>query len=197
MSEIVCDADGQEFVLNTAGRTGSGSTLTPFGGSSLRSALGRMASVRGIVEDGANRDALVQGLVDIGLVSSGRAQSLTQEEVRELASDAFASGAFTLLPYERSLRPICDIHVAEPAEQLTEGMEEEEEVRATHTLELELVDEDDEPVANEPYRVELPGGDIVEGRLNAQGRALLTGIRDSGNCKVTFPRLDESAWAPG
>lgn len=196
MSEIVTDGEGQEFVLSTSGGTGSGRTLTPFGGSSLRSALGRVASVRGIVDDDANRSALVQGLVELGVVSSGRAQGLSREEVRTLAGDAFASGAFTLLPYERSLRPICDIDSSEPAEPLTEGMEEEE-VQATHTLELELVDEDDEPVANEPYRVELPDGEVVQGRLNAQGRALLTGILASGNCRVTFPRLDESVWGPG
>lgn len=122
--------------------------------------------------------------------------SLTHEEVRALSEEAFASGAISLVPYERNLRPICDINSAEPAEVLSEGLEPEEDLRVTHTLELELVDEDDQPVANEAYQVELPGGEVVQGRLNGQGKALLTGIRDAGNCKVTFPRLDESAWVP-
>ncbi|MEX1368081.1 MAG: hypothetical protein AB1Z98_33435 [Nannocystaceae bacterium] len=196
MSKIVSDGQGQQFVLRTQGGSRSSSSHSPFGGQSLRGALGRAASIRGVADDPGNRQALTEALVEIGAISPGRAVSLSQEEVRVMAEVALSSGAITLVPHERSLRPVCDIEKIAPAEELADGLVEEE-VHATHTLELELVDEDDEPVANEPYRVELPGGDIVNGRLNAQGRALLTGIRDSGNCKVTFPRLDESVWAPG
>lgn len=194
MSEIVTDAEGQTFEVHIS--RGSGTTLTPFGGWSLRNALGRAASVRDILDDDGNRSALTRALVEARMVSPGEAQSLTHRDVRAMAEEAFSSGTFGLSPYRRNLRPVCDINATAPAEQLADELEEVQEARATHTLELELVDDDDEPVAGEPYRVELPSGEVVQGRLNAQGRALLTNIAESGNCTVTFPRLDESAWAP-
>jgi hypothetical protein len=51
-------------------------------------------------------------------------------------------------------------------------------------------------VAGEPFRVELPGGQIREGRLDARGVALLTGIVDAGTCLVNFPRWDKDCWKP-
>lgn len=56
-------------------------------------------------------------------------------------------------------------------------------------LELELLDDQDQPVANEPYRVTCPDGAIREGALGKNGRARLEGITP-GTCRVTFPKLD-------
>jgi hypothetical protein len=195
VGDTVQDEEGQEFVLDTRGRLGEWAL---FGGHSLRTVLGLAASTRSVLAHPRNRNALARAMVEIRACSEGEATSLTLEELRPMVEAAMSSGAVSLVPYERSLRPpICDIEKIERAESLTEGMTEEEEVLATHILEIELVDEEDEPVANELYRVELPDGDIVQGRLNELGKALLTGIESSGNCKVSFPRLDESLWAPG
>jgi type VI secretion system secreted protein VgrG len=61
-------------------------------------------------------------------------------------------------------------------------------------IEIELIDDDDLPVAGEPYRVTLPDGSTVaEGTTDEKGRAKITNI-DPGTCRVTFPRLDKSAW---
>jgi len=62
----------------------------------------------------------------------------------------------------------------------------------THFLELELLSEDDppEPIAFAKYVVELPNGSVVEGYLNAEGKARLDGI-PPGECKVTFPEYAE------
>lgn len=60
-------------------------------------------------------------------------------------------------------------------------------------IEIELLDEENQPVPGEGYRIELPNGSVVEGALNSKGRARHDGIRP-GNCKITFPNLDKEAW---
>jgi hypothetical protein len=60
-------------------------------------------------------------------------------------------------------------------------------------IEIELVDEDDQPVSGESYRIELADGKTEEGSLDEKGFARVDGI-PKGNCKVTFPNLDKEAW---
>lgn len=60
-------------------------------------------------------------------------------------------------------------------------------------IEIELVDEENQPVPGERYRIEPPGGDPVEGSLDSKGFARVEGIK-RGNCKITFPDLDEEVW---
>jgi hypothetical protein len=62
-------------------------------------------------------------------------------------------------------------------------------------VEIALVGMDNSPIPNEAYRIQLPTGEIVEGRLDERGRALVDGI-DPGTCTVSFPALDEEAWEP-
>jgi len=84
----------------------------------------------------------------------------------------------------------------------------EEEARAEHVavvqeasvqrtadwIEIELVGMDDGPVAGMPYRIVLPDGKTVDkGTLDAKGRARLAGL-PKGNCLISFPELDQSAW---
>jgi type VI secretion system secreted protein VgrG len=65
----------------------------------------------------------------------------------------------------------------------------------THWIAIELVDELGKHVPYEDYRITLPDGTNVEGCLDQRGRAKITGI-DSGNCKVSFPNLDQEIWRP-
>jgi hypothetical protein len=58
---------------------------------------------------------------------------------------------------------------------------------------IELVDDDDQPVAGEAYEVTLPDGSVRSGSLDGDGKAEERGI-DEGMCKVTFPKLDADAW---
>lgn len=64
----------------------------------------------------------------------------------------------------------------------------------TSWIEIELVDEADQPVPGERYRITLPdGATVAEGTLDEKGFARVEGI-DPGTCKVTFPELDQEAW---
>ncbi len=61
-------------------------------------------------------------------------------------------------------------------------------------IEIQLVDMICEPVPNERYRITMPDGGVREGALDYRGRARVDGIEQSGQCRVTFPDLDQDAW---
>lgn len=60
-------------------------------------------------------------------------------------------------------------------------------------VEIVLVDMEGNPLPGVKYRIELPGGEIKEGQLNSYGQAAFYEL-DPGNCKITFPELDQDAW---
>ena len=60
-------------------------------------------------------------------------------------------------------------------------------------IELELLDEDGEPRAEEKYRVTDPDGNVSEGTLDKNGYARVEGFKP-GQCEINFPDLDESIW---
>lgn len=63
-----------------------------------------------------------------------------------------------------------------------------------HWIEIELIGEDGQPIAGEPYRIVLPDGTtIADGTLDNHGRARVDGI-DPGTCQVTFPNRDRRVW---
>ena len=65
-----------------------------------------------------------------------------------------------------------------------------------HWIEIELLDEDGNPVPGEPYRITLPDGTTVaSGTLDDKGWARVDHI-DPGTCQVTFPNLDKDVWRP-
>jgi type VI secretion system secreted protein VgrG len=66
-----------------------------------------------------------------------------------------------------------------------------------HWIEIQLKDEDGNPVPGERYRVTLPDGStLAEGTLDEKGSAKVSNI-DAGNCKITFPELDGDIWSKG
>jgi hypothetical protein len=69
----------------------------------------------------------------------------------------------------------------------------EEKAAKTSWIEIELVDQNDQPVPGEPYRVTLSDNTVAEGTLHEKGFERLDGI-PPGNCQVTFPNLDQDAW---
>jgi hypothetical protein len=60
-------------------------------------------------------------------------------------------------------------------------------------VEIELVDDNDEPVPGARYRVTLPDGSVDEGTLDARGFARVAGF-EPGECKVEFPDFDAEVW---
>ncbi len=58
-----------------------------------------------------------------------------------------------------------------------------------HWVEIELVDEEGNSFPEEKYSVELPDGSKITGKLDANGRAKVEGVSQSGTCKVSFPDL--------
>ncbi len=76
--------------------------------------------------------------------------------------------------------------VTPPAEELPDEP-------ATSWIEIELVDEDEQPVPGARFELRLPDGSIREGRLNANGLARVSGI-EPGTCEICFPDLDAECW---
>lgn len=70
----------------------------------------------------------------------------------------------------------------------------EEKAKKKSWIEIQMIDEEKQPVPGRKYRVTLPDGETVaEGTLDQNGSARITGI-EPGTCKITFPDLDQSAW---
>ena len=60
-----------------------------------------------------------------------------------------------------------------------------------HWIEIQLNDQDGNPVPGEPYKITLPDGTtIADGTLDDKGHARVDNI-DPGTCQVTFPNLDK------
>jgi type VI secretion system secreted protein VgrG len=69
-----------------------------------------------------------------------------------------------------------------------------EKAKKPSWIEIEMVDEDNNPVPGEAYSITLPDGETVaEGTLDDKGFARVDGI-DPGTCQITFPDLDQDAW---
>ena len=79
----------------------------------------------------------------------------------------------------------------EPKEKPHKKSSDDEEKNSWH--EIELVDEDGNPVAGEAYKVTLPDGTVDSGTLDGNGFCRIEGIKP-GTCQVTFPNLDKDAW---
>jgi hypothetical protein len=60
-------------------------------------------------------------------------------------------------------------------------------------IEIELVDEEDQPVPGKKYRITLPNGRTVAGNLDGNGFTRHDGI-PAGDCKITFPEMDSGSW---
>jgi type VI secretion system secreted protein VgrG len=56
---------------------------------------------------------------------------------------------------------------------------------------IELVDEAGAPMAGVRYRLVLPNGEVRQGKLGKDGTARADDI-PGGDCKISFPDLDEN-----
>lgn len=187
MTEIVRDQHGEPFELRPPQFDDDDSMQL-----SVREVLDRVARVTGVLQNRANRTAMIQALTDVGRLDPSMADGMEFDEVRTAVEEALNEGALRLAPHVVDLRPVVDLIDVEPEPLVAD--EDDEEAEPTHTLEIELLDPEGHPFPNAAYAVELPDGEVVRGQLNAQGKALLTGIHGSGNCKITFTGYDQDAW---
>src|SRR5690606_35925019 len=82
---------------------------------------------------------------------------------------------------------------SEPRPEL-EPEREENLIDETHSVMIELLDAEGNPVPGEPFRIELPDGSIRSLTLDDQGKAHVTGIEQPGTFKVCFYERDASVW---
>jgi type VI secretion system secreted protein VgrG len=81
----------------------------------------------------------------------------------------------------------------EPGEFTPVEVPEPEAPEELTWIEIELVDEADQPCAGEAYEMELEDGKVRRGTLDANGLARQENLKP-GTVKVRFPRLDAAAW---
>lgn len=62
-----------------------------------------------------------------------------------------------------------------------------------HWLEIEMLNEDGKPVANEPYLIIDSEEHEYRGKTDATGVARVSGIAE-GQCRITFTDLDQDSW---
>lgn len=80
-----------------------------------------------------------------------------------------------------------------PADAKVTKEKDQTETAKDSWIEIELVGEDDMPIAGEKYEIETPDGTIAKGTLDTNGFAKVEGF-SPGECKVSFPNLDKDAW---
>lgn len=75
-----------------------------------------------------------------------------------------------------------------------EPEEEEDEDEEKSWIEIELVDEEEQPIAGKRFQVILPDGStLAQGTTDSNGLARVRGI-DPGECKIVFPDIDKDGW---
>ena len=62
-------------------------------------------------------------------------------------------------------------------------------------IEVQLLDQDQNPVPGEKYHIKLPDSSIMEGTLDSNGKVRFDNIVP-GQAEVTFPDIDSREWAP-
>ena len=94
-----------------------------------------------------------------------------------------------------------DADVTDPGEVSSHSRGSESEQASPHRpdeyktgwIEIELVDENDQPISGERYEITTPDGSVASGTLDQNGFARVEGM-DSGTCQVSFPNLDRDVW---
>jgi len=112
----------------------------------------------------------------------GSAQADAKGNATGAESSSSRSGASTAKP--AALR-------ASPAPK--QGKASPETEKKLTWVEIELVDDDGQPVPGVEYEIQLPDGSVKSGRLNDKGKARYDDI-DPGQCQVRFPGLHANEW---
>ena len=143
-----------------------------------------------IATDGELLDALAKQIVNEGLYVVSCADTwLASLQGTLTESAAAASTASTAAAASSQTTPLQDEEAAQAASTA-------DQVEEKHYIEIELLDDEGKPVADEAWFVELPDGSTKSGRTDAKGFARIDGV-DPGTAKVSFPNLDKDSYDPG
>jgi len=136
----------------------------------------------------------IVGINSGGASLSGSAGSLVSPAAPKVAEIADTAKPGADITYQQQRAEIDPLEIAAASAPQHEEPDEEEE-EETIWIEIELVDENDDPVAGARYRMTLPDGETVaEGTLDENGFKRISGIPEPGDCQIGFPDLDEEAW---
>lgn len=113
----------------------------------------------------------------------------------EAAEEAADDVAGSLAEYVASVFESSPTELGTSQVALREASEakEEQEKEELHWVGLKLEDANGEPVADEEYRVKLPDGTVVQGRLDKDGKARIEDV-PAGKCEINFPRIHGDEW---
>lgn len=79
----------------------------------------------------------------------------------------------------------------------TPGPSKEKVDEGVYFIEVEMVDEANQPVVGEPLIITPPPGEQrkeIRSALDSQGKFKVEGLKRSGPCQIRFPDLDSDAW---
>jgi hypothetical protein len=115
------------------------------------------------------------------------------EDLRDLLSQLIASGRVRI----RNITAVSTrVFSDRKAPEVAKPEAVENVIAETHSVMIELLDAEGNPVPGEPYRIKLPDGTVVTGKLDAKGKAHHTGLEQGGTCQVCFYERDAAIWAP-
>ncbi len=119
----------------------------------------------------------------------GKIQEIKAEQIQ---AQTGKYGSQKVTPYKPPTAEEQEAAASQAAQQ--EQRQEQAVQKKADWIEIELVGMDDSPIAGMPYEIVLPDGKTVDkGTTDSKGKARLTGLI-AGNCQITFPSLDQSAW---
>ncbi len=133
------------------------------------------------------------------LPERGLTDAYVRERVLPRLKTALSRGELLLVQQERwttpsgeSVAPESEGSKAPPEEDSGKSTKKSDKSKV-HWIEIRLINEQQNPVAGETYRLTLPGGDTTGGTLNDDGLARHDNI-EGGTCRVCFPNLDAREW---
>jgi hypothetical protein len=146
---------------------------------------------------GSAQDFLRLLLADMKNIAAAQREMGPEEDLVERLAQRIVSEGLQIVRCSDGYFPAPAIPATaqQQATPLQDQQAAQQQAAATtdHFIEIELVDEDGNPVANAAYVIELPDGTQKTGRTDGAGKARITGI-DPGTAKVSFPGFDKTAY---
>lgn len=86
--------------------------------------------------------------------------------------------------------------ILEPSFPTAVPFEPSEIDEQAHWVEICVIGEDDQAIAGILCEITLPSGKVVRRSTDRFGLVRIEGITSAGDCSLTLPALDQSAWEP-